>query len=503
MKYITTPIYYTNDLPHIAHAYTTLAADIVARFWRLQKQEVFFLTGTDEHGAKIAQAAEAAGKTAQEFVDILSEEFKKSWESLDIRPDGFIRTTDPKHEKVVQHFLQQLYDKGYIYKGEYKGWYCVGCEEFKTETQIGPDHTCPIHLKPLLEVAEETYLFKLTQFRDQLLELVQTDKLKIQPETRKNEVLSFIEKEGLQDVAISRKNVAWGISLPWDTTHTIYVWIDALLNYLSAADQGGPEFERGARPHFPPTLQLIGKDILRFHAIIWPALLLAVDLPLPQELFVHGYFTLGGHKMSKSLGNTISPEQLVARYGIDGARYVLISAIPFGDDGDVSWSRFDTIYQTNLANNLGNLVNRVQTMLERYQANTVPAVEVHDLHLAVVVREVNQSLGDWLKLHEATGAINAHVRELNSYIESNAPWQLAKDNKAQELAQVLATLAENVFVSAALLAPFIPETSAKILATFGASVADIDYATLGERNHTAGKTIRPVAPLFPRLLDKP
>ncbi len=489
MRYITTPIYYVNDKPHLGHAVTTLAADVLARTWRLRKEDVFFLTGTDEHGAKIAQAAEKAGKEPKAFADEISEQFTSAWEALNIKPDGFIRTTDPNHEKVVQDFLQQLYDAGHIYKGEYKGWYCVGCEEFKTETQIGPDNTCPIHLKALIEVAEESYLFKLSAFKDQLLKLINSSELKIRPESRKNEVLGFIEHEGLKDVAVSRKNVAWGVQIPWDTQHTVYVWVDALLNYLSAAEPDGPVFASGRKPQFPPTAQLIGKDILRFHAVIWPALLLAAEKPVPKELLVHGYFTINGQKMSKSLGNILAPQELIDRYGVDATRYLLLAAVPFEQDGDVSLERLDALYGSDLANNYGNLVNRIQSMLTRYCEGKIPEVKTEDLG----VKE--------LLTAEFGGVIDVarkQLTRLNRYIEETQPWVLAKDTD-ERLDVVLATLAENIFLVAARLAALTPDTSDKVLSLFGTSVSEVDYATLEATNHTGGKTIQPISPLFPRL----
>lgn len=503
MKYITTPIYYVNDQPHIGHAVTTLAADVLARYWRLRGHEAFFLTGTDEHGAKIAQSAEASGETTKDFVDRVSQQFETAWQALNIQPDGFIRTTHPNHKAVVQRFLQKLYDTGAIYKGEYKGWYCVGCEEFKTETQIGPDNTCPIHLKPLIEVAEETYLFKLSVYQDQLQDLITSDKLKIQPVSRKNEVLGFITHEGLRDVAISRKNVAWGIPLPWDESHTVYVWVDALLNYLSASDPEGPQFKSGRKPEFPPTLQLIGKDILRFHALIWPALLLAADQPLPQELFVHGYFTIDGQKMSKSLGNVIAPQDLIDRYGIDGARYLLLASVPFGADGDISLEKLDALYTSDLANNLGNLVNRVQAMLLKYREGNVPQAvsEIVDQLEPPRALALDQ-WGEETDLVKGISQIKQEADLLNGLIESSQPWALAKDpDKEQHLDAALAILSERLWGLAVYAWPFMPDTSAKILALFGSSIDAIDYDTLGTTSQTAGKAIAQIEPLFPRLED--
>lgn len=492
MKYVTTPIYYVNGTPHIGSALTTLVADVLARFWRLKKEDVFFLTGTDEHGAKIAESAEKAGKEPQVFADEISQQFEDAWKLLNIEPDGFIRTTNDAHKKYVQQFLQDLYDKGHIYKGEYTGWYCVGCEEFKTTSQIGENNTCPIHLKPLTQLSEEAYHFKLSAFEDQIKEAIESGKFAVEPKERKNEVLSFIN-EGLRDVAISRKNVAWGIQVPWDTDHTVYVWVDALLNYVSAVD--GKVFADN-KPDWPPTLQLVGKDILRFHAVIWPGLLLAAEKLLPEKLFVHGYFTVEGQKMSKSLGNVILPQDLVDRYGVDGARYVLLAAVPFGSDGDISFSRLDEIYNNDLANNLGNLVSRVQSMLVKYRDGIVPETKISS-DLLFRRKLHDQDDGDYIR--DMQSKLYWYCNQLNAYIQNNQPWVLAKTDTQGELDHILGYLAENVFFCAVELAPFIPDTADKILAIFGSSIAEINYDTLNTTNHTAGKKIQPCEPLFPRL----
>jgi methionyl-tRNA synthetase len=496
MKFITTPIYYANDKPHIGSTVTTLAADVLARFWRLKGQDVFFLTGTDEHGAKIAEAAEKAGQTPDAFVAENAQRFQEAWEAINIKPDGFIRTTNEAHKQYVQAFLQDLYDKGHIYKGEYTGWYCVGCEEFKTASQIGPNNTCLIHLRPLVELSEEAYHFKLSAFETQIKEAIETGAFAVEPEARKNEVLSFIQ-EGLRDVAISRKNVAWGIPLPWDESHTVYVWVDALLNYLSVAE--GNVFD-GAKPTFPPAIQLIGKDILRFHAVIWPGLLFAAEKPLPAKLCVHGYFTVDGQKMSKSLGNVIAPADLIGRYGVDGARYLLIKEVTFSaGDSDITWQRFDDIYTSELANNVGNLVSRVTAMISRYRDDEVP--EVTKISYAnLVAADYFEGL-EQVNFQQALARIQSIADELNSYIEESKPWALAKEGKGEELDVVLASLAENIYRIGTLLAPFLPDTATKILGIFGSSIAEINYDTLNTANHTAGITIQPCEALFPRLAE--
>lgn len=493
-KYITTPIYYVNDSPHVGHAVTTVAADVLVRFWRLKGETAYFLTGTDEHGAKLAEAAENVGITPQELVDKYSAEFQKAWDAINIRPDGFIRTTNPKHEQFVQNFLQKLYDSDHIYKGEYTGWYCTGCEEFKTGAQIGEGNTCPLHKTPLKEVSETAYLFRITNYESRIKELIRSDELKIRPESRKNEVLGFLE-QGLHDIAISRKNVAWGIPLSWDNEHTVYVWVDALLNYLSASK--GDVLEKSAP--WPPTVQLIAKDILRFHAVIWPALLLAAGEQLPKELFAHGYFTIDGQKMSKSLGNVITPGQLINRYGVDGARYLLLAAVPFGTDGDISFERLDDIYNADLANNLGNLVNRAQVMIEKYSNGVVPSGRIVEGYGWNVSKIIDFEGFDAESINPTLGNLSARYRILNQLIEETKPWVLYKAGDQENLNNVLFTLATQLVSVGFLLHPFCPGSAKAILSIFDTSIDQIDYATLGESSHVAGVTIKPIQPLFPRL----
>jgi methionyl-tRNA synthetase len=502
MKYITTPIYYANDAPHIGHAVTTVAADVLNRYWKLKGEETFLLTGTDEHGAKMSEAAAKANVAPQAFVDSIAPQFTQAWIDLNIEIDGFVRTSDPKHEAIVAEFLTNLYNKGEIYQGSYKGWYCVGCEEFKTETQIGPDYTCPIHKRPLIELEEEAYLFRLSNYRQQLTDLIVSGQLKIQPESRKNEVLGFLEHEALRDIAISRKSVQWGIPVPWDRNHTVYVWIDALLAYYSSTQPSGPDFASNKKAVWPPYLHLIGKDILRFHAIIWPAMLLAAEKELPQELFVHGYFTVDGQKMSKSLGNVITPQQLIERYGVDGTRYLLLAAIPFGSDGDISLKRLDELYTSDLANNLGNVISRVQSMLERYREGQVPIAESTDVDgtFFVEIDYLGNVIGRDRELTTALASLQGVIDNVNLFIEDEKPWELAKEGRNNELNVVLGLLAEAIYVIGALFAPFLPTASEKILSIFGTSIGQINYATLLKQNHTAGKKIMPIPPLFPRLV---
>lgn len=463
-RFITTPIYYVNDSPHIGHAYTTLAADVLARHYRTKGADTYLLTGTDEHGAKIFHAAENFGsrksevgswnqnekfKIVQEFTDKISQEFKNAWKLLDIRYDQFIRTTDPKHEKIVGEFLVKVKEAGYIYEGEYEGLYCVGCEEYKKADDLVSGE-CPIHKKPVEKIKEKVWFFKLSAFGDQIINLIESGALKIFPAERRNEVLSFI-KGGLEDIAISRSKVEWGIPLPWDKSQTVYVWVDALLNYYSAPIIAGQEI-------FPPDIQLIGKDILRFHAVIWPALLLAADLPLPKQLVVHGFFTIDGRKMSKSLGNTIRPAELVDQFGVDGARYLLLSQFPFGGDGDFSLEKLTTAYNARLANDLGNLLQRVLVLINKNKINIQPSpTPLRCAGVDVLLEQFNfdGALAEIFQL-----ASNANVE-----IDHEKPWKLAQlKTQSGKLKTVLTSLYCQLETIAVSLAPFLPGTSEKILA---------------------------------------
>jgi len=460
--YITTPIYYVNDKPHIGHAYTTVLADVLARYHRLMGEEVFFLVGTDEHGAKIEAAAEQAGKSPREFCDENVEAFREAWKSLDISYSNFIRTTDSSHEKAVSNALEYLYKKDFIYKGVYKGLYCRGCEQYKTDDDL-VDGKCPDHQTEPEVMEEESYFFRLSQFGGELERSISGGKLKIEPAERKNEVLSFI-RNGLQDISISRKKIKWGVPLPFDKKFTTYVWVDAFLNYLTGLGWDGkisprPPLKKGGERRglkfWPPDVQLMSKDILRVHATIWPALLLALKIPLPKKLYIHGFFTINGQKMSKSLGNVIWPKQLTEKFGADGTRYLLMSSLADGHDGDISWEKLTAKYNTDLANGLGNLVSRVMNLAKGFE------IAVRDGSLKIKSEKVRKLL-DEIKPKEVLDEIWKEVDWANKYVEETRLWELVKTNKKQakrvleELLAGLINIAEN-------LKPFMPETAERVI----------------------------------------
>jgi methionyl-tRNA synthetase len=427
----------------------------LARHHRLIGDETFFLTGTDEHGAKIAQKAAEEGMEPQAFVDSVAAKFVSAWGALNISNDNFIRTTDPAHKLAVQKAVQQMYDKGDIYKSKYEGLYCQGCEQFKNEKDL-VDGKCPDHKVAPTWMSEEAYMFKLSCYQEELLNKIKNDELMIRPVERKNEVLSFIEQFGLNDVAFSREKVKWGIPIPWDENQTIYVWADAFLNYLTGLDWKG---EIGEQPDFwPAEVQLIAKDILRVHATIWAAMLLSLGLPVQKQLFVHGFFLSDGQKMSKSLGNVISPEELIAKFGVDATRYLLMSATSFGHDGDITWKFLEEKYTADLANGLGNLVARVSNLLEK-----------NEIELALSKNsnpDLAKSFADAmavLRLDEALKILWRKIAESDEYLSDKKPWKM--EDKA-EIAKVLETVAQTILDIGALLEPFMPDTSKRIVEQF-------------------------------------
>lgn len=450
--FVTTPIYYVNGPPHLGHAYTTLAADVIARFQKENGKTVFFSVGTDEHGAKIALKAKEAGKEPQVFADEISEEFKKLWEKLDISYTKFIRTTDPFHKAAVEKVLQMLYDKGAIYKGFYEGLYCVGCEQFKTEDDL-VDGKCPEHGTVPELMKEESYLLKMTELQAELIQKIKNDELAVRPERYKKEILSFLEGEKLEDISISRKNVTWGIPLPFDATHTTYVWVDAFLNYLTILGWNGDA--KNIPAEWPADVQFIGKDILRVHATIWPVILMHLGIPVQKLLFTHGHILSGGKKMSKTLGNVISIDEMLEKFGVDGTRYLLLSAGPFGEDVDVTMERLTEKYNADLANGLGNLVSRTIKLSENLP-------DLPSLHEAVSYPpEPLEELIDEYRLSEALDWIWLAIREANKFIDDTEPWILVKANP-EKFNEVIQEILERILFIGKNLQPFLPGTAEKI-----------------------------------------
>lgn len=499
--YVTTPIYYVNAAPHLGHAYTTIGADILARHMRQRGEDVFFLTGTDEHGEPVAQAAEKLGLSPKELADRNAERFLALGPRLNTTNDFFIRTSDPRHKRRVQDVMQRIHDNGFTYKGKYEGLYCPRCADFKTEQEIGPDQTCPIHKIPLEHQSEENWFFKLSAFQERLEALYADRPDFVAPRSRYNEALSFIQG-GLNDVSLSRSKLTWGVEVPWDEGHVFYVWFDALLNYytaLSFARDGEDLTER-----FWPAFHIIGKDILKFHAVFWPAMLMAADIELPREIFIHGFLLMkdesgAEHKMSKSLGNVLDPFEVIDRFGTDALRYYCFREVSFGQDGGVSVAGFADRYTGELANDFGNLASRATNMVARYCDGTAPTVDL-DPVLAEdfdgLLEEVSALL-DKAEVTQALERIWQRVRRLNRYVEETQPWVLAKDEaQADRLRTVLRSLAEGLRVVTVLLVPYIPESTEKLLAALGTPETALDGARFGA--HPGGQPVEKVAPLFPK-----
>lgn len=474
---VTTPLYYVNDLPHIGSAYTTIAADAIARFERLRGKPVLLITGTDEHGQKIERTAQTRGKSPQEHSDEISAGFQSLWEQLNIQYDRFSRTTDTRHEAIVKEFFQRVWEKGDIYQGQQKGWYCVSCEEFKEQKDLLEGNRCPLHPNKEVEWRDEqNYFFKLSTYQTQLEELYREKPDFIQPESRRNEVINFVN-QGLQDFSISRVNVAWGFPVPVDPSQTLYVWFDALLGYVTALldPDAEPTLENALSNWWPINLHLIGKDILRFHAVYWPAMLMSAELPLPGRVFGHGFLTKDGQKISKTLGNTIDPVALVNRYGSDAVRYYFMKEIEFGQDGDFrEKDRFIPILNADLANDLGNLLNRTLKMAQKYCGGKVPNLTGEDIPADHPLKAIGLPLGEQvarayenLAFSKATEAIFALVRTSNKYIDEQAPWTLYKQGQQQAVEQVIYSVLESVRLAAYLLAPIIPNISNDIYQQLG------------------------------------
>lgn len=444
--YVTTPIYYPNDIPHIGHAYTTIAADIVARWNKLQGKDVFFLTGTDDHGKKIADTAKAAGKTPKQFTDELVPKFKDAWKKLNINYDHFIRTTDKPHEKVVQEALQKCFDNGDIYKGEYEGLYCTGCEAYYTEKDL-EDGCCPIHKIPIEKLKEETYFFKLSKYQEKLLKFYKDNPNFISPKQRKQEIINRV-KEGLRDLSVSRTSFNWGIPLPFDKKHVVYVWFDALFNYYSATRKKGKE------KFWPADVHLIGKDIFWFHTVYWPAFLMSAGIEPPKQVYAHGWWTFDKEKISKSRGKVINIDELIAIAGVDSARYFLFREATFGEDGDFSSAALIERHNNELANKLGNLVSRTSALAEKYGITKTPNTLLKKLKLKQI-----EKYFDEYKIDRALDEIFTFIDICNEFIQSKKPWE-THDKK------VLFQLVESIREIARLLSPFIPESAEKISKVF-------------------------------------
>ncbi|MEO6715402.1 MAG: methionine--tRNA ligase [Mycobacteriales bacterium] len=470
--YVTTPIYYVNDVPHIGHAYTTVAGDVLTRWHRQRGEDVFYLTGTDEHGEKILGAAQAHGMSPQEWTDhMVTTAWKPVLEALDIANDDFIRTTEPRHEERVADFWTELHSKGEVYKGSYTGPYCVACEEFKAPGDL-VDGNCPIHGKPVKEISEDNYFFPLAKYADRLLAHYEANPDFIAPQSARNEVLSFV-KGGLQDISMSRSAFDWGIKVPWDSGHVIYVWIDALQNYLNAAGWRSDEelYERT----WPADVHLVGKDILRFHAVIWPAMLMAADLPLPRKVFANGWLLVGGEKMSKTKLTGISPHQILDVFGSDAYRYYFLRELSYGQDGSFSWESMQQRYTSELANDFGNLASRVTSMIERYRDGRVPDGSAG-------LGDAEKALADGLGVAAATAddricaldfqnglvAIFAFIAQVNGYVSEQAPWAMAKAGDNERLDAVLYAAAESLRAIAVLLNPVMPKAAEKLWLSLGA-----------------------------------
>jgi methionyl-tRNA synthetase len=502
--YLTTPIYYVNDIPHIGHAYTTIAADAMCRYKRMKGYDVFFLTGTDEHGQKIQQSAAAKGLTPRELADRTVINFQDLWKALDISHDDFIRTTEERHYKTVRSIFQKLLDQGDIYKGKYEGWYCVPCETYVPESSMGEDKTCPDCKRPLQMMEEESYFFRASKYVDRLLDYYEKNVKGVMPRSRYNEIVSFL-KGGVRDQSISRTTLKWGIPVPGDDAHVVYVWFDALINYVTACGYLDDPEKFGK--FWPNVRHLVGKDIIRFHCVIWPIMLLAAGVNPPVSVFAHGWWTVEGEKMSKSKGNVVDPFEMVGRYGADPFRYFLLREVPFGLDGDFSETALVGRINSDLANDLGNLLNRTLQMIDNFFEGVVPAPgekgererEIEE-RAAAVLAEVDEKVEDFA-FDDALKSIWSFISRGNKYIDETMPWKLAKEGKTSELACVLATLYDILRLCALLVAPFIPGTAARIWEQLGLGGEPVKmrFEDFKWGGHAAGRTVKKGSVLFPRI----
>lgn len=500
--YITTPIYYPSANFHIGHCYTTIIADSIARYQRLKGKDVFFLTGTDEHGQKIENKAKEKGVTPKEYVDEIVENAKDLWKSLGISYDKFIRTTDEYHEKAVQKIFDKLYEQGDIYLDKYKGLYCTPCESFWTETQL-VDGKCPDCGREVSLVEEESYFFRLSKYQKRIEELYKTNPEFIKPESRKNEMINNFLKPGLEDLCVSRTTFSWGIPVSFNPKHVIYVWIDALTNYITALGYLSDD-DSLFKKYWPADLHLVGKEIVRFHAIIWPALLMALDLPLPKQVFGHGWLKIDGGKISKSLGNYKDPREYIDKYGVDAVRYYALREVSFGSDGNFSEEALIARTNADLANTLGNLLNRTIAMTNKYFDGVISNSKVNEeidkelINKASNLKSVVDKNMEKLYISDALEEIFNFLRECNKYIDDTTPWVLAKEEKKERLQTVLYNLLESIRISSVLLTPFMPTTTEKIFKQLNTNLNT--YDTLNEfgaleNNHKLGQ----IEVLFKRI----
>jgi len=506
--YVTTPIYYPSDRLHIGHALTTTMADTLARFKRLQGYDVYFLTGSDEHGQKIQRKAQEANLSPQEYVDRIVASFKDLWQRLYISYNDFIRTTEPRHKKVVQYLLQKLYDKGEIYKSQYVGWYCTPCESFFTQRQLR-EGRCPDCGRPVELVREESYFFRMSKYREALLKYIEEHPDFILPLSRRNEVISFLQG-GLEDLCISRTTFDWGIPLPFDPQHVTYVWFDALVNYISALGYG-TEDDSLFRKYWPSAVHIVGKDIIRFHAVIWPAILMAAGISLPRQIFGHGWLLVEGSKMSKSKGNVVDPIELIERYGADAIRYFLLREMPYGADGTYSEEALIHRFNTDLANDFGNLLNRTLTMIEKFRGGRLPAPSQYspqDEELKAkalsLPGEVEEALSRF-EFSKALGAIWKVVNRANKYIEETAPWDLNRKGEKSRLDTVLYNLVEVIRRATILVGPFMPGVPPRVwqqLGLEGLKELHTWESLSSWEILPSGVEIKKGPPLFPRLEEK-
>jgi methionyl-tRNA synthetase len=504
--YITTPIYYVNDVPHIGHAYTTIAVDCLARFRRLAGDDVFFLTGTDEHGQKVERAAQDQGLSPKALADRVVGRYRALWDRLNVQPSDFIRTTEARHRRGVEELFRRVEEKGDIYLGEYEGWYCTHDESFWTEGQL-VEGNCPECGRPVERVRESSYFFRMSKYQDALLRHIEENPCFIQPEGRKNEIVSFV-KGGLRDLSISRTTFQWGIPVPGGEGHVLYVWFDALTNYISALGFGEGDDGDDYRTFWPANVHLIGKDILRFHAVYWPTFLMSAGLPLPKTVFAHGWWTVEGRKMSKSLRNVVEPNRLLDQYGTDSVRYFLLREVPFGQDGDFSHQALIDRINSDLANDLGNLLHRTVSMIDRFCGGRLPPPgEAGNLEAEVqeAARKTTDALLidlEILGFHPVLKRIWEFISRLNKYLDVKAPWSLAKAGDEAGVGTTLYTAAESLRVVSVWLWPIMPESSLKMRSRLGLTESDTPKSLDEARSWgvlPAGEPVRPGPPLFPRI----